>query len=414
MLLNDHSHRLPGPDIIRAIAIVLVVLSHTSGMWRTGNVPVTADYFMHMLWPAAAGTASHNATILLPKGRTWVPAVLGVELFFVLSGYLIGTLLIKDIATNGQFSFAQLKQFVVRRWLRTLPAYWVMVTLLIPVWLFVYKKQLTWKVMLYYVFLQNMVTPHPGFYTVAWSLSVEEWFYITLPVFIWIVSRNKRHFTKPSWLLCCLLVFFVATFCLRVVNSFLLPYGTDFDNGIRKMVITRLDAPLYGVLIAWGIYYKPHIQRYKQQLFAIAVAGTIILAVLMYYLEPGGAHIHHWLYIPFNTVLVYTLLPLVMALYLPTAVAYRSNQSGLVLKVCTFIARISYSAYLTHQYIFFIFPFSRVHFTSLPVQLLFYGLYMLVVCLFSQLLHYTVEQPMLRVRDRLYPTVSNSTHTVTV
>jgi peptidoglycan/LPS O-acetylase OafA/YrhL len=296
--------------------------------------------------------------------------------------------------------------------MRTLPAYWLVVTILIPIWLIVLKKNLTWKVLLYYVFLQNMATPHPGFFSVAWSLSVEEWFYLTLPLCVLIAGRNITTINSGRWLLRCLLAYMMGAICLRIGNASLLPYGSDFDNGIRKMVITRLDAPLYGVIIAWYLYYKPQLLHFKSYLLSISLIATMLLAALMYYLEPGGPHMHHWLYLSFNTVLVHTLLPMAMALCLPAAVAYSNSGKSLWQKAASYVARISYSVYLTHYYLFYLLPFSRVHFVSVPAQMMFYSLYLLVVCLVSSLLYYVVEKPMLRLRDYLFPTVGSSTNAV--
>lgn len=410
MIPHSPHERLPGPDIVRAIAIVLVVLAHTSGMWRTGHEPVTLQHIADVLLPRTATPSAKDSIALMPRGRTWVPAVIGVELFFVLSGYLIGGILIREIAQNGRFSLAQLRRFLVRRWLRTLPAYWLVITLLIPVWMLVLKKKLTWSVLLYFVFLQNITTPHPGFFSVAWSLSVEEWFYITLPVVLWLVGSTIRKTSGEKWLLRCLLAYLAIALGMRACNAIWLPYGTDFDNGIRKLVLTRLDAPLYGVLVAWCLRYKPQILQFKTPLLVLSVAFTVLLAALMYYLEPGGLHTNHRFYFPFNTVWLYTLLPAAMALCLPAAVAYRSAGKNLWQSCCTFIARISYSIYLTHYYLFYVLPFSRIHFTNLPAQLLFYIGYLLVVCLVSSALYFFVEKSFLRLRDRLFPAVNNCTH----
>ena len=192
MTLTNQQKRLPGPDIVRAVAIVLVVLAHTSGMWRTGPHPISWADFVHFLKPSSAVAEPMVASQQLAKGRTWVPAVLGVELFFVLSGYLIGGLLIREIRDTGTFGMRQLYRFLARRWMRTIPAYWLVLTIMIPLWLFVVHKTLSLKVLGYFFFLQNFITPHPGFYSVGWSLSVEEWFYIVLAMGLVVAGRHSK------------------------------------------------------------------------------------------------------------------------------------------------------------------------------------------------------------------------------
>src|SRR5689334_25429303 len=107
---------------------------------------------------------------------------MGVEIFFVLSGFLVGRIFLEAIARTS-FSWATVKYFWTRRWFRTLPAYYLAFFASV---LFAYLIN-HWAILsvpsnyLYLVFLQNFFTRSPDFFGHGWSLSVEDWFYLLLP-----------------------------------------------------------------------------------------------------------------------------------------------------------------------------------------------------------------------------------------
>src|SRR5450432_1247018 len=91
----DYSSRVYGLDIMRAFAIIPVVMGH-------------------------GGFILNKAETNFP----WIPLIDGVELFFVLSGFLIGSILLK-IFNEPDFKFESVMNFFKRRWLRTLPNYYL-------------------------------------------------------------------------------------------------------------------------------------------------------------------------------------------------------------------------------------------------------------------------------------------------
>ena len=143
------STRVHGLDTLRALAVTLVVLHH------------------YVLFVSDAPTFG------------WVGEVgwVGVDLFFALSGYLIGNQIFAALNSPGGFS---LKHFYARRLLRTLPNYWVVLALyflwpafrgeapLLPLWE-------------YATFIQNFALEPGSAFSHSWSLAIEEQFYILLP-----------------------------------------------------------------------------------------------------------------------------------------------------------------------------------------------------------------------------------------
>src|ERR1700685_4034092 len=128
-----------GLDYLRAAAILCVVTAHTAE-------------------PNARGALGF----------------IGVEIFFVLSGYLIGGILLASCSRHGNMaSWPILRDFWMRRWLRTVPNYF----LFIPV--YIAAEHFRWKrpLLMYATFTQNLTWPISRFFGVSWSLTVEEWFY---------------------------------------------------------------------------------------------------------------------------------------------------------------------------------------------------------------------------------------------
>ncbi len=169
--------RIPELDGIRGVAILLVLI------WHYAVVQLLA-------FP-------HDTLIAKVRDRfglTWS----GVDLFFVLSGFLIGGILI-----DARESPAYFRTFYIRRFFRIVPIYAVicLIFLLVAV-LFGSAQQALGPPMPWYVyatFSQNLfLTYHKAFskyyLEVAWSLAVEEQFYLTIPLLIWLIPR--KHLLK--------------------------------------------------------------------------------------------------------------------------------------------------------------------------------------------------------------------------
>ena len=127
----------------------------------------------------------------------------GVEIFFVLSGFLIGQLIVKEVLRPP--SAQGLVRFWVRRWFRTLPPYFLV--------LFLRRFEghpLHWKL---FVFLQNFDPPVAGSFPVSWSLAVEEWFYLLTPLVLLAVARLSRARFPKAFFITCGSIAAAALFC---------------------------------------------------------------------------------------------------------------------------------------------------------------------------------------------------------
>jgi len=196
-----------GLDAWRALAILLVLAGHAS-FWF---LPLTRELDV---WYSLA--------------------FLGVELFFVLSGFLIGGILIGEFR-SGSF---RLRQFWTRRWLRTLPNYF----LFLGVNIILYRAMFgAWPQFgLFLVFLQNFAWPHPPLFSEAWSLSIEELFYLIAPLATLALVRLVRgRGSVLGWLLAAIAL----VTAIRI--GYVLWRDPLWDSGVRKIALLRLDTDWY-------------------------------------------------------------------------------------------------------------------------------------------------------------------------
>lgn len=113
---------------------------------------------------------------------------LGVDFFFVLSGFLITTLLLRERARRGRFS---LRNFYIRRALRILPVYGFVVTALCAYYILVKgETEYLQAVPFYYLFLSNFLTEHVPTLSITWSLSVEEQYYLIWPLLLMLLPSR--------------------------------------------------------------------------------------------------------------------------------------------------------------------------------------------------------------------------------
>ena len=152
--------RYPGLDLLRTLAIVLVVIGHTTSAYNSERNNTTANL---------------EYRVLLLGGK-------GVDLFFVLSGWLLGKQLMQELKGTGSID---LRRFWYRRWLRTLPAYYAVLALQVAWQLYRGNHDLSVS---YLFFGQTYLTTMP-FFGISWSLCVEEHFYLIVAPTLWLFWR---------------------------------------------------------------------------------------------------------------------------------------------------------------------------------------------------------------------------------
>ncbi len=187
-----------GLDIVRAASILLVVYSH----------------MFHKL--------------------SFQCGLLGVEVFFVLSGFLIGGIIYRCFALNGNLQGKDLLNFWKRRWWRTLPLYYLIIIIK-----FIYNHSIGFKFFHFVFFIQNYF--NDKFFAVSWSLAIEEWFYLLVPVLIFLFYRSALNKQNITWYL---LVFILLIAVLKLVWE--IPFQL-----MRINIPLRMDSLCVGVLMAF-------------------------------------------------------------------------------------------------------------------------------------------------------------------
>ena len=191
----DYSRRIFGLDLMRAIAILGVLGSH-------------------ILWIFPEANSGWLVYILQFGG------VMGVELFFVLSGFLIGRILLRHFV-NPQFHKGHFNYFLVRRWFRTLPNYYAVLLLNILL-VTAIGRELPDTIARYFGFLQNFFSGMDIFFTESWSLPIEEFAYIIGPVLLLLaVSAFAKAKRETLFLVVTLVVilFFITTNIIETLKN---------------------------------------------------------------------------------------------------------------------------------------------------------------------------------------------------
>jgi peptidoglycan/LPS O-acetylase OafA/YrhL len=206
---NPAPGRSLGLDLMRATAILMVLANHWVshfGYWFAFQVPPVADAI----------------------GDT------GVEIFFALSGFLIGRILIGIAGARPTWSDFQI--FMTRRAIRTLPLYFLWLALLLAV--FPPTQDTLVTALRCLTLSQNLFADMPVdyFYAVTWSLTIEEWFYLLFGALLLILARRIGGTQALSW---CLALFLLAPLALRLGYQ---------ERG--PLVFLRIDEIAYGVLMA--------------------------------------------------------------------------------------------------------------------------------------------------------------------
>ena len=378
--INLSKDRTFGLDVLRFLAITMVLIEHG----RTLLKPLT------------------EKTEILKLGGFW-----GVELFFVLSGFLIGRILLRLYEPEADFDLKKLYSFWKRRWYRTLPNYYIILIINLIIAYSLSSAQLPFSEYIpFFFFFQNMYTEHPRFFGEAWSLAVEECFYISFPMLLFLTNKivGKIISEKRMFVACILIVLFFSNNMRMIVV-----WGSDplWDQGIRKIVLLRLDSILTGVLFAWfNLYYREIFYRYRYKMFFIALV-LLSMSFYNYYADKLYIEEQHSFY---SKTFYFLLTSTGFALCLPFADSVKKMKkrsfSG---KFITLISIISYSIYLTHYSLVLriLRQFDPLN-NNIYTSIILYLLYLLLSIIISLLLYKFFEKPFMELRDRLKTKQGNS------
>jgi len=317
----------------------------------------------------------------------------GVTLFFVLSGFLIGRILIKTYFNTTQLTWADLKTFWARRWLRTIPPYFLVLTVLVATKL-LQGHQFQLMYLKFYGFVQNLWYPHPNFFGEAHSLSIEEWFYLIFPLLLFVFAIGFKQRSKSAFLFV-VGFFIVLSIAFRIyitLNAVQLDISvfSIYKHHIQKVVITRFDSLMYGVLAAYLLHFHSKIwNRYRNNCFFIGIA-----LLLLYKLFPWAS------FGIFKGIFSLIWLSLAVVLLLPRLNALRFVK-GKLAKFVTLISVTSYAMYLinlTLRQVLIDYLPSGYASAAYTKYFLFWMLSIIAALIFYRI----IEWPVLKFRDGLF------------
>lgn len=348
----DYKKRIFGFDLLRAFAIFCVVRSHASILIE-----------------------NHFIT-----GFSWVPTPHGVDAFFVLSGFLLGTSFIKHAESHGCVESNKMISYWQKIIFRILPNYYAILILnYILVSLRVINGNIShFPIWRFFTFTQNLFTPFYDFFWESWSLSTQIWFYLMFPLLFWALCKIIPA-KKNVWIIA--LFFICMSITYRIILSGKHYNAFWWDVTYRKVAVSRIDCIFAGVLTAWFKFYCPKFWKKSAMpafLFGVAI---FFLSVII----KGNYNTFY------KNVISLSLPPLYISLGFPLLDSMKKCKT-VVGKFISHISILSYSIYLLNMLITSILV-KNIPDTINAYPIVSYVLYWFVVLVASFILYRLIEKP---------------------
>ena len=375
-LLANHFPQLHG---IRVLAIVLVVQFHVTFALLEGKLPITEKF----------GTVS--ATVFF-----------GMDLFFVLSGFLIGTMILHSLSASSR---QNVMRFYARRSFRIFPLYYVTLTAL----LFLYPMNVWQKANVFfeYVYLTNyrLVLRHTVVMMWGWSLCVEEHFYLVVPLLMAALYALKSHAGR----LVLLALLWASALVVRysIFASAREPWTEQsIFQALYIKTHTRYDTLVAGIVLAYLQYhFAPEVKAFLARRPVRLVFWAVSLGCLVVLMTPHS-------FSNYYLVRVLSWGTLTSLMYVPFLLLMLNHESRVSrwLSAPFFlrIATLGYGIYLWHIPVCekAIVPLAQALFFQLHWSMNVVWTVTLVVLLIASaaaayVTHVLVEKPALWLRDRV-------------
>ncbi len=322
----------------------------------------------------------YHAQVSLYGYQIFSGGFIGVDIFFVISGYLITSIILKEVLTTGQFSFSYFYQRRIRRLIPVLLT--VIIFSILLGWFSLQPKEFVdlSKSALYSIFFGSNLYFHfsgleygaidsiykPLLHT--WSLSVEEQYYLIFPVFLIIIFKYFKRF-----FLAFLFFFLITSILIAEIESRNNPSLTFY--GLH----TRIWELLFGSLIAYFEIKTKKRHSTKILKYFAPFLGIILIFLSLIFFDDKIQHPS-----------MITLIPVIGV----SLIIWFSNKDEIVTKILSskiFVGfgLISYSLYLWHYPLFAFARFNNLFDGSMPKKLIF-GLFILTVSVIS---YYLIEKP---------------------
>lgn len=300
--------RYPYIDVLRGLAILLVLCHHVIFLPGYRHDPTSLQYITYLVG--------------------WA----GVDLFFVISGFLIGGIVFREIRDTGEF---RIGRFYYRRALRILPVYYVVLAI---VFLVIPSESWNWRTLVSHLFfLQNytgFLAPASGVMLIhTWSLCIEEHFYLIFPLLILALLKLE----KVKWFPFLALSLIPACLLLRLTQA---TGNSDLDIvTLLYQSHFRADALALGTIIAYfQTYQRASVDRVIDQKWWLIGFSVICFLPLTSIPIHGPASMKTW---GLTTNLLGAAALLLLAL--------RAKTTQLKwMKPWAFLGTLTYTLYIVH------------------------------------------------------------------
>ena len=289
-----------------------------------------------------------------------------VEFFFVLSGFVLYPQLLKVIDNKKN-----LLVFYKRRWIRTLPLYFVILILVSILTDHFFNKDFFKYLFLVQKFLPNFIDN--DYYPVAWSLSIEEFFYLLFPLVL--IFSNKKNFLEITLFI---FIFIIFTKLILVDN---------FDaNYYRTGTFLRFDAILFGFLIS---HFRSTFLEFKKLIIFFFFISIIVFLFGYDYFTTNKI-------ISFNRFIFILIMQSISGLTLYSFIFLESFiKNDKLKKLILLLSKQTYSIYLLH--IIFIYIFSNMNYSIHIIM----PIYIILLFLTSTIVYKYFEKPLLKLRPKI-------------
>ena len=353
------NYRLRELDFLRGIAILLVLLRHQ---------PIN-NYAKNIGW-------------------------IGVDLFFVLSGFLVSSLLFKEYIKYGTVNP---KLFLIRRGFKIYPIYFLVyplyiLHLYIPVDTNIYWIGFLGDLM----FLQNYITGWGYALGPSWSLAIEEHFYFIFSLSLWLFIKNKFKIKVD------IIIILLIIICLlmRIVSIYFYP----IKDRLFTMSHLRFDSLLSGVLVSYFYYFK---KAKIESFFYKNKQKLLLLAFLLLSFTPFISPLESRFVLTIGFTLVHSAFGILLTYFLLVPDINSKLDFCFSKRIVDFISKVglySYSIYLINTFINWTFEMVNKYFLHYNFHFVFIFIVTTIVSIFTgKFMTLYLENYFLKIRDIYFP-----------
>lgn len=332
---------------------------------------------------------------------------MGVDLFFALSGFLIGSQVFNALTSRAGMDFFD---FYLRRGFRTLPAYFIILSIYVA-WPSMREEPSMMPLWQFFTYTLNLfIHPERGAFSHAWSLCVEEQFYLLFPLLAFLLLRSGKLVRGAAVIVVLVLLELVlrAWLWMHFVQPVQANGGEAGDAYLRFLyypTYARLDDLLGGIALAAARSYRTRGWAWvERNANAVLSAGVLLIGICMWSFNGQqrfglGAN-----------VFGYPVLALATTALVAGAASQRSVLASVRIPGVEWFAAASYSLYLTHKMVY-----GQLHGRLAPWVdghgIWTVLIYMAAVLFVGAALYYLVERPCLRLREPVRRVWAEKRHT---